>query len=522
MPPLPLLVRWLEHHSDLPPLHELPAGNGSLPDVLALAGIDRITLDEDLDLPAPSTWTGMGGASVVLSDAPEARPHRGALPRRITPHPEDHSGASWSLLDLARLEDATAVAVRGDGAAWEHIIGGVANGNLPRPPLTAIAGTAGDTAHHAWNPLPFARTCTVALAKTGRTAPWGFIDESGRTYPVQVIQGATGSQLLTLVPLGALESRSLATHDEPVAGAHWEITDRVLDNGIMRAEFSTAGTVQRLLLHQSFIDLAGPWMEPWFEGEALSGEVDIRVIESGPVRARVVVTHESRRGVLRTTYTCIANDDALQVTATWTGDVGRLWLRHPTSRHIEPLQAANDSAPWSTPQSHHVAFPGANEQYGVRWARLGSDACAPAFAAARPLSMRCEDGVIDILVEGPTSYCVAPASATRGGLDLGRRSIHLGLPARATAGPANPPLLRWAEAEELIPTWIRRPSGWLGELLLCEQSGRDRKALLMVEAEECLWADVHGTPRDSVAPTREGDGFQIHLPAHGIGILRWR
>ena len=78
------------------------------------------------------------------------------------------------------------------------------------------------SAHCAWNPLPLARWTPIALPKPSGAAPWGLVDRDGRRYPVQVIEGATGSQLLTVIELGALESAELKACNEPVPGAHWE------------------------------------------------------------------------------------------------------------------------------------------------------------------------------------------------------------------------------------------------------------------------------------------------------------
>ena len=236
------------------------------------------------------------------------------------------------------------------------------------------------------------------------------------------------------------------------------VSERVIDNGLLRAELGRTGTITRLCFHQQFANCEQPWCAVIHNETPLTADdVSIRVIESGPIRARVVVTHEYDNGSLRLTYTLYAQDDGLQVTATWHGDDDPVWLRHTTNEYQAPLTCGGELSPWSTPQAAHYSYPRPPVQHGIRWAQLGEQAGSFACAANRPISLRVNDGAVDVLLDGTTVYYLCPSTATRGGMNPALRSQHLASWGRAISESDNLPFFRMAGSDHIIPIWLRRP-----------------------------------------------------------------
>lgn len=98
-------------------------------------------------------------------------------------------------------------------------------------------------------------------------------------------------------------------------------------------------------------------------------------------------------------------------------------------------------------------------------------------------------------------------------------ALALSTPAqRATVGAA--PLLRLV-GEGVVPWWIRRPSGWRGELLLGQPHGQRTRCTLYVAAKEAVRRDLRGG-ETAVRRTADGDGFDIDLAAGELTTIRWR
>lgn len=352
----------------------------------------------------------------------------------------------------------------------------------------AVAGIGGDaaaTGYGAWNPLPFARRCMISMPIGSDPAPRAFIDENGARFPAQI----AGSDVLMELPLGALECRKLQPLPDPVAGCHWEVSARVIDNGHVRAELDDAGCVERLCVEGEFIALAGPLAQ-----SSVTDAAKVSVIECGPVRARVL----AQRGNLRLTYTLLAHDIALRVDAAWSGS-GELRLAHPT-QHVR-----------------------ADLILGENWAALrerGGRGLAAVNGGAWTVSNT--DG--SLLVRGNAlTYAL---TTVRSACDAGFGLMAQGLAVSGCPGPGASvvPAFRWSELGGIVPTWIRKPDGWRGEVSLREEYGRQTRAYFYPTDQtvrEMSRMDAKGFA-SPVDRTPEGDGFQIDVQAGEAVNLRWR
>ena len=531
LPPLAVLLRWLEDlrtdqvHTIVTEI--IPPLNGSLPDVLHLGGIATLLA---ADQPAAEfRWEGFGGNRIIVAEQPPAAEsvvdalHRGDLPAGEARFADD-SGL-LSLVDMARFEDASACLGIGSGAAWHRVLAALDRSRAPRMPMLT-ARVIEDGSLGAWNALPFARWLVVSLPSTSK--PWALIDSHGRQSPVQIVEGLEGPELLTCLELGALEAVTLRAIDEPVADVQWEVEERVLDNGLVRAEFDTLGQVTRLCWRGVFAELAGPAVTPRLNGESLGGSATISVLEAGPVRARLCVVRSAAAGVLRITYTMHAHDDGLRVAVAWspTADYAdaELEFDHPTAHRGCHLHLAGELSRSSLPQALSLTQPAMAPQGGVRWATLG-DAAGRGLGvvAGRAIVVSASGGVLKVH-GAPTSYALY-AAARHNGLNLGQLALALATPGRATAleAPVMAPF-HLADLGGLVPLWARRPAEWAGEVVFSEQRQSRGRAWLFPHArpQEAWRVDAAGHGLAKVNLTREGDGLEIdHLPGE-ILIIRWR
>ncbi len=197
LPPLPFLLQWLAQVASRSPvrvrIERLPPGNGSLPDLLAGAGITAVEFGRN-PIGRSFRWEGWSGARVLADTAEpdDALPlHHGELPWQTGEGTIDPMVSG--LIDLARLEDANAASAGdggGHGAAWEHLLNAFhpdSQAQPPRaPPLAGHGAALSDGRLGAWNPLPIARRALVALPAPRGPAPWGLVDQRGVRHPVQV------------------------------------------------------------------------------------------------------------------------------------------------------------------------------------------------------------------------------------------------------------------------------------------------------------------------------------------------
>lgn len=530
LPPTMLLLRWLGSQAATSArLDALPPGNHILPDVLRLGGIAELQVSAGAA--PPCRWEGSGGGRVLLrpdgvppqDDAPL---HCGALPATASCGTAD--AGTLALCELARLEDASAAVGCGDGAIWDHLLARSGRtGGMP-PGAAARSGRGGEGLG-AWNPLPLARPCLVALEPSSVRAPWAVRDDGGALHPVQAAEGVLGPTWLVQLPLGPLGGTTLRPEDEPAPGAHWEVSPRLLDNGRVRAELDDLGQIVRLCWDGVFADLAGPACSAVIDGLPLAGPAEIAVLEDGPVRARLAVRRETPAGRLDLVYTLHAYEDALRIHASWSG-TATCWCDHATAQRSALLHLAGEGARWSRPQAASAVDAAMPWTGGVRWASLADAAGRGlAVAAGRPLTLRACGGHLRIRVDGGgVAWALAAPRRASDTLSLGALAEHLAVPGRSLpAGTAVPRPFRLADQGSLVPLWAARPAGWDGELLLAEQAGARSRAWLLpggaLRTESaCGKVDACGRMLAACPPSPEGDGWRIDAAPGELILVRWR
>ena len=529
LPPVALLLRWLEdlHQDqvDTVVVGTLPQLNASLPDLLRLGGISTVLAS---GLPRPGfRWEGVGGSRVSVRDAeatvPDDLVHHGQLPSGEAQFADDQG--LLGLVEMARLADASSCLGLGDGASWNHILMALDRGRIPRLPHLRGRAPEGDVGLGVWNPLPFARELTCVLPLLG-DKPWGVADAQGRTYPIQIVEGSTGEEVLTTLSLGAHECVGLTPVHDPVADATWDVETDVLDNGLVRIELDPLGHIVRLCSRGVFAEFAGPAVAPTINGLPLGGTATITIHEAGPVRARVGVTRTTTAGTLRLTYTVHAHEDVVRIAGTWSGD-GDLILTHPTTHRGSLLHAAGDLSRAMIPQARSILHPPAEPLAGVRWATLGdSSGRGLAVAAGRPITLEAEGGVLRIYGAPAVSYALgALGGSRREGLNLGQLANHLAVGGRSFSGSESIPApFRLANLGGLYPIWSRPPPGWAGEIVFADQSGARGRGYLYPRKQptEAVRVDVFGNALAPVHLTREGDGLELDHGPCEVFIVRWR
>ena len=364
-----------------------------------------------------------------------------------------------------------------------------------------------------------------ALPLPRGTPPWAVEDHRGARHPVQVVEGPLGRELLTELSLEALACSRLAPIMDPVAGAHWEVSRTVLDNGRVRAEFDPLGQLVRLCCDSRFCAISGPALHPLLDGLPLAANATTTVLEEGPVRGRVAVSRVGLQGALHLIYTLHAHEEVLRISASWDGD-DELVLDHPTTHRGARLQLGAEPASWSRAQAADALSPGGEVQRGVRWAALGEEAGQfLALAAPRPLALSAQAGHLRVHLERAVSYALATGDHGFSGRGLARTALALAVPGRSYTGERDlPGAFRLGGPENLVTWWASRPPGWGGELLLAESEGRRTRATLFVAPalREAWRVDAGGATLDPLPATPEGDGFEIDAGAHEILIVRWR
>ena len=554
LPPLPFLLRWLSNKARQGVisvrLDRLPSGNGSLPDLLTDAGMVAIQLDRN-PVGKPFRWEGWSGGRItvnasaisaqavathaasapavsVLDQAPPevALPlHHGELPSSARDGAVDP--VLTGLIDLARLEDASAATNAGEpgqGAAWDHLLTIFSPDSTlqpPRiPPLAGHAAALSEGRMGAWNPLALARRCVVALPAPSGTPPWGLVDQRGARYPVQVVEGPIGRELLTSVTLGALEAVTFETHNDPVAGSHWEVSRLVIDNGHVRAELDPLGQVVRLCCDGRFVDWSGPALQVMVDDVPLAGPTTTTVLEDGPIRGRIAVTRVSTRGTLHLTYTVHAHEAVLRVSATWDGD-GELRLECPTVVRAAALHVGAELGSWSIPQHADLTHECASPIVGLRWAQLADhDRRGLAVIGLRPLTVSACAGRLSLHVDRIASLALCESALPAQACSIGQLAVSLATPARAAA-TVIPATLRLV-GDHSIPWWISRPDGWLGEIIIGHQhEKRSRCTLFILAGKEAYRVRVDGR-LNPLRRTAENDGFEIDLAAKECAVIRWR
>lgn len=528
LPPIPFLLRWLARVAGQGIRHvrldRLPPGNGSLPDLLADAGIDQLSLLHP-PFPQPFQWQGWSGSRVQVGDGEHAAivgVQHGELPWSACTGPLDH--ALFATLELARLDDALALLVATEpGAAWDQLLASaVVTSEAPSSHVqrTSAPATTGDVGRlGAWNPLALARRTLIALPLPRDVAPVGLRDQRGVRHPVQVVDGPGGRELLTSVALGALEAVLFEPLDEPVPGSHWEVTNAVIDNGRVRVELDALGQMVRLCCDGRFVDWAGPGLHPMVGDQPLTGTCTITVPESGPIRGRIVVTRSSGDGTLTLTYSVHAHEPVLRLFVEWDGDT-ELRLQCPTMVQAAPLEVGGDLSGWTVPQ--HARADGGTMAgiAGLRWARLReADKRGLAVLGLQPMRVSANAGLLSLHIAHTASIALCESAWPSTALAIAPLSLSLATPAVLATSVAAPRVR--VVGDGVVPWWIARPSGWAGEVLLCQPHTLRGRCTLYVTASEAVRVDGRGGIT-SVRRTADGDGFEVELGAGEVATVRWR
>lgn len=536
LPPVIALIRWLALRSagtTALNLDPIPSGNGMLPSLCELAHIDQLRLNAN-NMPSHWLWQHGPGRVAITNIGAGARSRSGSEHNGPLLAVEDDGQAErqnervFAEVLLARLADAAAVIDRSVGADWHKTLAALKQLSGRRPPVARTQMTHFESGPmRAWNPLPFARRCVVALPPDGDTPPWAVVDQRGAKHPLQVVEGPLGTQWLTELSLGPLECVDLLPLDEPVGGSHWEVSTTVLDNGRVRAELNGRGQISRLCLDGRFIDHQQPLVTPLVNGELTFGEIIVEVLEAGPTRGRLLVRIEDELGAANITYTLNANDDALQVNASWHGREGSsLVLRHRVDWEQGTLECCADAQPWTSLAKTTVFGDEPQTERGLHWAHYSDSERSIAFVSARPFALNPTHLCIPVAKQA--SYAILDGRRRASQLSLGHNSIALAIPGRhAGKTKVTPPLFRLVDGGGLVPNWVSHSKGWIAEMLLVDQSNSPGKAELYPdprygELQEACLVDVHGKSIQSLRMSKEKDAWVIPYRAGDVLLVRWR
>lgn len=371
------------------------------------------------------------------------------------------------------------------------------------------------------NPLPLARHLVVSI--TTDLTPTAVIDQHGRRYPTQMHRDDYGPTLLVGLYLGAHESVELTPLAATAADVQWEVDEKTIDNGRVRAELDARGQVVRLCWDGVFADLTGPAVIPHIDGQLLqSGDAVITVHERGPVRATIHSTRTATNGVLDVTYTLFAHGDGLVVTASWNGS-GELTLDHATAHCSAQLYGAGQGARIRAEQpiTHN----------DLRWAALDDAAGrGTALIAGQLMRVSAQDGVLRLHGD-ELDYALHHARRDPEAHSLGQLAVMHGVPGRKTPS-ANTAPFHLAELGGLVPIDATVPEDWAGELVFSEQAGARGRAFIfphfqalspVVQTVREAWrVDEAGTLLSTIPLTREGDGLEVDYRANESFAVRWR
>ena len=370
------------------------------------------------------------------------------------------------------------------------------------------------------NPLPLARHLVVSI--TTDLTPTAVIDHQGRRYPTQVHRDDYGPTLLVGLYLAAHESVELTPFDATSivatgADVQWEVDEKTIDNGRVRAELDARGQVARLCWDGVFADLTGPAVIPHIDGQLLqSGDAVITVMERGPVRAVIRCTRTATNGILELTYTLFAHGDGLAVSASWNG-TGVLTLDHPTAHRTAQLYGAGLGARVRSeqPSTHN----------DLRWAALDDAAGrGTALIAGQLIEVSAHDGVLRLHGD-ELDYALHHARRDPEAPSLGQLALMHGVPGRKTPSAHAAPF-HLAELGGLVPIDATVPEEWAGELVFSEQAGARGRAFIFPHApvvpREAWRVDAAGTLLSTISLTREGDGLEVDYRANETFAVRWR
>ena len=407
-----------------------------------------------------------------------------------------------------------------------------------------------------FNPLPFPRTAVVALSDQEYAAL-----DAATQKQAQTTVGNGGQPLhLFRVKLPALGSAPAAS---PQAEPQWEISPRVLDNGIIRAEFNSDGQLSSISIDGVPLAFAAPAefrlspdnpaaFDAWdidrytlALGEPCAMPITLQVLESGPHRARIGGSAQiGEKSSL--TVSCGLETDSpylrLEVAVDWQEDHTLLKYHVPTKyrgRH------ARYGAPFgSTERPQYPGYPNEESQWevpGSRWAALGDDDSDGGIAVMTEAKygFSCRDGDLGLsLLRAP---CKPDPNADRGqhimrfamgrhrssidncgALNTAAAADALFAPILKHSDPAASSPFRLGNLGSLTPCWVCPAESCNGYIIrLHETAGGRGTAHLSLKRQprKVQMIDFLEQPREELSPTTEG-GYDVpYTPYQIVSIL---
>ncbi len=437
---------------------------------------------------------------------------------RVALRAEPIGETSWRRLCFAQFHDA--IPGSSIGLVYEQLGGELRARVADESAIAAreLAASGNNPGYLAFNPLPLARRVVVELPLAAASLQ----TPDGLRLPVQPVGSGRGRRTLTVVDLPALGSERLLP--QPAATASplpaIEASARVLDNGLVRAEFDRAGGLRALTVDGRPMLLDAPAglvlyrdvpanFDAWdIDHDALRKPLQgqpamrLQVVEQGPVRA-----------VLRGSATI---GEASRVTVTWTVEAGSPWLQveveadwredhrllkfHcPTSYRGRQARFGCPFGSVTRPQLPGIAQDEAQwEVPGSRWAAvMDDDGTGLAVVSEAKYGFSCRDGDIGLsLLRAPKD----PDPLA----DRGRHAMRFAIGAHRDAASADrPATAAWAELlftpplvvaggemaqppfaldqlGSLVPSWVRPLDDGGFELRLHEVAGARGEAHLVL------------------------------------------
>ncbi|TVR10199.1 MAG: hypothetical protein EA401_12380 [Planctomycetota bacterium] len=537
LPPLALLRQWLRLARDagsVVALERIPYGNSIIPQLAEWGDFDQIRMHRP-DLPRSFPWQ-CGSACIQVDNPPGhgegiAQPFQGELPpcpaQATIPQQRERL---IRRLEAVRLVDAASILDQSLEVDWRPALAALDSSSGNAPPLRTRSNVHETGPMRVWNPLPLRRRCVIALPPDAGPAPWAVRDHHGRCHPLQVVEGALGEEWLCEMELGPLEVVDLVPHDDPVDSEHWHMTTTCLDNGVVRAELNAQGEITRLSVLGHFLQHSQPLVCATIDGIPLHKKPEIRVLEHGPCRGRLSISHEHEHGYLRIMYTLHAHEALLHCTVIWTqhGDTSsEVRIHHPLAWPQPILTCCGEAIPWRCERSRHPGQATA-QQHGLRWihAQQGHQHCA--LVSRRSISVAPDTLALSVIDSANYVLYVGPSAAglnEDSGNSLSTLSLINAVPGRhAGAAPISPPLFHSDHSQGIVMYWVGRPQGWHAEIMAQEHAGVSGTFTVYPRASvtDVRLVDADGRVRHDCVTNKDGDGWIIPFQPYDMLIIRMR
>ena len=460
LPPLGVILEQLADGAGGVRLAAIADGTRALPDILRLIGVDGLALDP------PGRTVAVNGGGEPL--------HATGLP------PGDWDGGSGL-------------------ASWTH------EQDLRMRMATRPAGDPGTVV----NPLPFAVRAVARIVGVAAEDRGAVVDAHGRRAPTQV-SGQDLLAVLDLPPGGETRVQPCAALG---ATTGWAVDERVLDNGIVRAELDPQGCLRRCCIDGRFVELAGTLVEPCHrDGSPLYCDaVRVTVVESGPVRSSLRVARRGHGGTSVIGYQLDAESDHL-VVSVHDEDGSPCCTSHRLAPHPGPYRLTWDHGAETVLQAPALDQPPPAWRRGWRGLACAADADqAPlALLALDPAAARVHDH--QVLVAGAPHLRYALTAADRQA-PLGdlRRALVARCPPVSGCSALGVPALHGMSG--LLPIWSR-PGDDGGSRVVVTVADETRGRAILATGR-CRFA--HG---DGIREITAGDA--IELPRGSLVELSWQ